>query len=116
MSSSNTKMYSKDGPDEFKPLTEIEFATREGKRSDLLSNNKIKVNASIVGSLDLTFGEKLKPVIDEAIDISEGRLKGIRMLLASHPDPRITSGAVKSDLGLMSHPNFLDGAKCLQKA
>ena len=38
------------------------------------------------------------------------------MLLASHPDPRITSGAVKSDLGLMSHPNFLDGAKCLQKA
>ena len=116
MSSSNTVMYSKDGPDEFKPLTEIKFATQEGKRSDLLSNNKIKVNASIVGSLDLTYGEKLKPVIDEAIDISEGRLKGIRMLLASHPDPRITSGAVKSDLGLMLHPNFLDGAKCLQKA
>ena len=84
MSSSNTIMYGKDGPDEFKPLTEIEFATKEAKRSDLIINNKVKVNSSIVGSLDLTFGNKLDPVIEKALDISEGRLKGIRMLLASH--------------------------------
>jgi predicted TIM-barrel fold metal-dependent hydrolase len=38
------------------------------------------------------------------------------MLLASHADPRITSGAVKSDLNLMLHPNFIEGARCLQKA
>ena len=38
------------------------------------------------------------------------------MLLASHTDPRISSGAVKSDLGLMLHPNFIDGAKCIQNA
>ena len=116
MSSSNTIMYGKDGPDEFKPLTEIEFATKEAKRSDLIINNKVKVNSSIVGSLDLTFGNKLEPVIEKALDISEGRLKGIRMLLASHADPRITSGAVKSDLNLMLHPNFIEGARCLQSA
>ena len=56
MSSSNTKIYLKDGPEEFKTLSEIEFATNEGKRADLISDNKVKVNASIVGSLDLTFG------------------------------------------------------------
>ena len=69
-----------------------------------------------MGSLDLTHGNKLKPVIEKGIEVSGGRLKGIRMLLASHKDPRITSGAVKSDLGLMLHPNFIEGAKCLQDA
>ena len=116
MSSSNTKIYSKDGLEEFKPLNEIEFATSEGKRADLIPNNKVKVNASIVGSVDLTYGNKLQPVLEKAVNISEGRLKGIRMLLASHTDPRISSGAVKSDLGLMLHPNFIEGAKCIQNA
>ena len=116
MSSSNTKIYSKDGLEEFKPLTEIEFATSEGKRADHIPDNKVKVNASIVGSVDLTYGNKLQPVLEKAVNISEGRLKGIRMLLASHTDPRISSGAVKSDLGLMLHPNFIDGAKCIQDA
>ena len=116
MSSSNTKIYSKDGLEEFKPLTEIEFATSEGKRADLIPNNKVKVNASIVGSVDLTYGNKLQPVLEKAVNISEGRLKGIRMLLASHTDPRISSGVVKSDLGLMLHPNFIEGAKCIQNA
>ena len=116
MSSSNTKIYSKNGLEEFKPLKEIEFATSEGRRADLIPNNKVKVNASIVGSVDLTYGNKLQPVLEKAVNISEGRLKGIRMLLASHIDPRISSGAVKSDLGLMLHPNFIDGAKCIQNA
>ena len=116
MSSSNTKIYSKDGLEEFKPLKEIEFATSEGKRADLIPNNKVKVNASIVGSVDLTYGNKLQPVLEKAVNISEGRLKGIRMLLASHTDPRISSGVVKSDLGLMLHPNFIEGAKCIQNA
>ena len=116
MSSSNTEIYLKNGPEEFKPLSEIEFATNEGKRADLIKNNKVKVNASIVGSLDLTYGNKLKPVIEKGLEISEGRLKGIRMLLAAHPDPRIKSGAVKSDLSLMSHPKFVEGARCLQDA
>lgn len=116
MSSSNTKIYAKDGPEEFRPLSEIKFATDEAKRADLIPNNHVKVNASIVGSVDLTFGKKLKPVLEKAINISEGRLKGIRMLLASHQDPRINSGAVRSDLGLMLHPNFIDGAKCIQNA
>jgi len=116
MSSSNTEIYSKDGLEEFKPLNEIEFATSEGKRADLIPNNKVKVNASIVGSVDLTYGNKLQPVLEKAVNISEGRLKGIRMLLASHIDPRISSGAVKSDLGLTLHPNFIDGAKCIQNA
>ena len=102
MSSSNTKIYAKSGPDEFKPLAEIEFATNEGKRADLIPNNNVKVNASIVGSMDLTFGKKLQPVLEKGVQISEGRLKGIRMLLAAHPDPRITSGAVKSKLASTS--------------
>ena len=71
MSSSNTEIYLKNGPEEFKPLSEIEFATNEGKRADLIKNNKVRVNASIVGSLDLTYGNKLKPAIEKGLEISE---------------------------------------------
>ena len=45
-------IYSKDCPDEFKTLTEIKFATQEGKRSYLLSNNKITTKFLYI-SLDL---------------------------------------------------------------
>ena len=36
------------------------------------------------------------------------------MLLAAHPDKSISSGAVKSDLGIMMDQKFLDGAKILE--
>ena len=55
MSSSNTKIYLQDGLEEFRTLSEIEFATNEGKRADFIPDNKVKVNASIVGSLNSSF-------------------------------------------------------------
>ena len=36
MSSSNTKIYLQDGLEEFRTLSEIEFATNEGKRADFI--------------------------------------------------------------------------------
>ena len=43
--------------------------------------NKCKLNEAIVGSLDLDMVKKLIPVIEKAISLGKGKLKGIRMLL-----------------------------------
>ena len=37
------------------------------------------------------------------------------MLLAAHNDERISSGAVKTKTGIMLDPNFIEGAKILEK-
>ena len=115
MSSANTQIYDKFSHKEYETIPEIIFAFNEYKNA---KNNKIshcQMNESIVGSLDLRYGKKLIPVIERGLELSNGKLKGIRMLLAAHPDKSISSGAVKSDLGIMMDPKFLDGAKILQK-
>ena len=115
MSSANTKIYDKNAAKEFESIPEIIFACEQGEKAKAIYPHKCKVNESIVGSLDLRHGEKIMPVIEKAISLSKGKLKGIRMLLASHSDPKITSGAVKASLGIMKDPKFLEGAKILQK-
>ena len=115
MSSANTKIYDKNSPKEFESIPEIKFAYEEAEKAKNKFSNKCKINESIVGSLDLRYGEKLIPVIEKSISISKGKLKGIRMLLAAHPDTSISSGAVKTQLGIMKDPEFLNGAKILQK-
>ena len=115
MSSANTEIYDKKSPKEFETVPEIIFACKEAEKAKNKFSNKYKINESIVGSLDLRYGKKLIPVIEKAISISKGKLKGIRMLLAAHSDPSISSGAVKTSLGIMKDPKFLEGAKILQK-
>ena len=115
MSSANTKIYDKNSAKEYESIPEIVFACIQAEKAKNVDTNKCKLNESIVGSLDLRYGKKLIPVIEKAISLSQGKLKGIRMLLASHSDPNISSGAVKTPLAIMKDPKFLEGAKVLQK-
>ena len=114
MSSANTKIYDKSSAKEYETIPEIIFAYDQAEKARTIDSNKCKINESIIGSLDLRHGEKLIPVIEKAISLSKGKLKGIRMLLASHSDPNISSGAVKTPMGIMKDPKFLEGAKILQ--
>ncbi len=114
MSSANTKIYDQNS-NEFSTLPEIKFAHEQYLDS---KNNKLyqcSINNSIVGALDLRYGNKLTPVIEKGLKISNGKLKGIRMLLAAHNDERISSGAVKTKTGIMLDTNFIEGAKILEK-
>ena len=115
MSSANTKIYDQNS-NEFSTLPEIKFAHEQYLDS---KNNKLyqcSINNSIVGALDLRYGNKLTPVIEKGLKISNGKLKGIRMLLAAHNDERISSGAVKTKPSIMLDPNFIEGAKILEKS
>ena len=115
MSSANTQIYDKTSAKEYESIPEIVFACSEAEKAKNIVTNKCKINESIVGSLDLRYGKKLLPVIEKAISLSNGKLKGIRMLLAAHSDPNISSGAIKTPLAIMNDPKFLEGAKILQE-
>ena len=114
MSSANTKIYDQNS-NEFSTLPEIKFAHEQYLDSKNNKLYKCSINNSIVGALDLRYGNKLTPVIEKGLEISNGKLKGIRMLLAAHNDERISSGAVKTKMGIMLNPNFIEGAKILEK-
>ena len=115
MSSANKEIY--DGPpsNEYSSLPEIKFAYNEFLRAKENQLNKCQINSSIVGALDLRYGEKLVPVIEKALQISNNKLKGIRMLLAAHSDKKVSSGAVETQIGIMLDPKFLEGAKVIEK-
>ncbi len=114
MSSANTKIYDQNS-NEFSTLPEIKFAYEQYLDSKNNKLNQCSINNSIVGALDLRYGKKLTPVIEKGLEISNGKLKGIRMLLAAHNDERISSGAVKTKTGIMLDPDFIEGAKILEK-
>ena len=114
MSSANTKIYNQNS-NESSTLPEIKFAYKQYLEAKNNKLNKCSVNNSIVGALDLRYGNKLTPVIEKGLEISNGKLTGIRMLLAAHNDERISSGAVKTRTGIMLDPNFIAGAKVLEK-
>ncbi len=114
MSSANTKIYN-NNLNESSTLPEIKFAYEQYLESKNNKLNQCSVNNSIVGALDLRYGNKLTSVIEKGLEISNGKLTGIRMLLAAHKDERVSSGAVKTKPSIMLDPNFMEGAKVLEK-
>ena len=100
-------MYYKNCPKEYETFPEIIFDYDQGEKAKSIGANKCKLNEAIVGSLDLRHGEKLIQVIEKAISLSKGKLKGIRMLLAAHSDSKISSGAVKTPPGIMKDIKFI---------
>ncbi len=115
MSSANTKIYNDPSTNEYSSLPEIKFAYNEFLKAKCNQLNKYQINSSIVGALDLRYGEKLVPVIEKSLEISNNKLKGIRMLLAAHSDKRVISGALETQIGIMLDPKFLEGAKVLER-
>jgi predicted TIM-barrel fold metal-dependent hydrolase len=89
-------MYRRGSPPEAAPLGEIEFANGVAAMSASGRYGDCAVNAAIVGRVDLTAGQRARPVLEQGIALSGGRLRGIRHGLAWDPSPAI-SQARKAD-------------------
>lgn len=70
--------YRRGGPDEFKPVGEIEFleSVAEGAAADVTI--KPRVAAAIVGHADLLLGDAVAPVLQAHLAASPNRFRGIR--------------------------------------
>lgn len=71
-------MYRPDGPDALKPLGETEFANEVAAESASGRHGPTRVNAGIVGHVDLLLGDEVALVLDAHLAIAPERFRGIR--------------------------------------
>src|ERR1700732_5227902 len=82
-------MYRADGPQEMRPVGEIEFANGAAAMSASGGYGKPRICAGIVGHADLTLGARVRQVLEAMIASGGGRFGGVsgfRFISASHPD------------------------------
>ena len=104
--------YRKDGPDELKPVGEVEFLERVAERAAADPAIKPRVAAAIVGHADLLLGAAVAPVLEAHLAASPQRFRGIR-----HSATWDASEALRSEApqGLFGDRRFRRGFACLEK-
>jgi L-fuconolactonase len=102
--------YRKDGPEHLKPLGETEFVVQQAKQTEELGGAVI---AGIVGRVDLQLGDGLEDVLNQHMELSEGRFKGIRHNAARAEHPEALSIAGSAPEGLYDDAKFRNGLKVL---
>jgi len=73
-----SSMYRADGPEEFRVVGETEFVQGIAAISASGGYGELRACAGIVGSADLTLGDRVVPVLEAQIAASPNRFRGIR--------------------------------------
>jgi len=71
-------MYRADGPEEMKPIGEVEFVNGIAAMSASGGYGKSKLCAAIIGHADLLLGKRVVPVLEALAAAGNGRFRGIR--------------------------------------
>ena len=99
-----------DGPEHLKCLGETEYVVEQAKLSEQGEGGKAVI-AAIVSSADLTLGSTLADVLEQHIELGQGRFRGIRMAAARDPNPETLLLPAQAPEGLYGLPAFRQGMK-----
>jgi predicted TIM-barrel fold metal-dependent hydrolase len=80
-----SSMYREDGPEEMKPLGEVEFANGMAAMSASGQFGPSRLCAGIVGFADLTRGKPVRRILESMTRVAGERFKGIRTLATWSP-------------------------------
>lgn len=83
--------YRAGGPEEMRPVGEVEFANGQAAMSASGGYGPARIAAGIVGTADLTLGDRVRPVLEALISAGNGRLKGIRLSAGFDEDRSISA-------------------------
>ena len=106
-------MYRIDGPDEMKPVGEVEFVQGLAAASATGLYGPGRAAAAIVGHANLNLGDAVKPVLEALQAASPNRFRGIRHTVTWDDNPEVANTAAHKIKGQMSSDNFRAGAKIL---
>lgn len=106
-------MYRQDGPEELKPVGEVEFVQGLAAASASGLYGKTRAAASIVGHANLNLGNRVEPVLDALMAASPNRFRGIRHSVTWDPDPTVENTAAHNMEGQLSSEIFRAGARIL---
>ena len=102
-------MYRVAGPPELRPVGETEFVAGIAAMSDSGAYGKTRVAAGIVGSADLTLGDRVEPVLEAHLRAGGGRFRGVRHSAGWDADPIIGNSRADMQPHLYARPNFREG-------
>src|SRR3954452_6287603 len=108
-------MYRADGPEEMKPVGEVEFVQGIAAASASGVYGPARAAASIVGHANLNLGEKVAPVLEALQAASPNRFRGIRHSVTWDSHPELENTAAHKAEGQLSSDNFRAGAKVLAR-
>ena len=103
-------MYRAAGPDELRPVGEVEFVQGLAAASASGVYGETRAAAAIVGHADLKLGQGVASVLETLQAASPNRFKGIRHNVTWSPDPSLED---RETQGIMSNDTFRAGARVL---
>ena len=108
-------MYRADGPEEMRPVGEVEFVQGLAAASASGLYGPTRVAAAIVGHANLNLAERVEPVLEALKAASPNRFRGIRHSVTWDPHPEVENTAAHKMEGQLSSNNFQAGARVLAR-
>ena len=105
-------MYRTDGPEELRPVGEVEFVQGLAAASASGVYGPSKAAAGIIGHADLKLADRVGPVLDTLQAASPNRFRGIRHSVTWSPDPELEN---REPQGILADSHFREGAKVLSQ-
>ncbi len=108
-------MYRIDGPEEMRPVGEVEFVQGLAAASANGLYGPGRAAAAIVGHANLNLGEQVEPVLEALQAASSNRFRGIRHSVTWDPHPEVENTAAHNTQGQLASENFRAGALVLSR-
>ena len=108
-------MYRSDGPEEMRPVGEVEFVQGLAAASASGLYGPGRAAAAIVGHANLNLGDRVEPVLDALRAASPNRFRGIRHSVTWDSHPEVENTAAHQIEGQMASQNFRAGARVLAR-
>ena len=105
-------MYRADGPEELRPVGEVEFVQGLAAASASGLYGPGRVAAAIIGHANLNLGDRVEPVLDALQAASPNRFRGIRHSANWDPHPEVENRGFE---GQLASENFRAGARALAR-
>ena len=104
-------MYRPDGPESERPLGETEFVTGCAAMAASGAFGPAKACAAMFGKVDMTLGAAVRPLLEQHLERSAGRFKGVRYSTGWSASDRIPNAAAAE--GLLVDPAVVEAARVL---
>ena len=108
-------MYRADGPEEMRPVGEVEFVQGLAAASASGLYGPGRAAAAIVGHANLNLGERVAPVLEALLAASPNRFRGIRHSVTWDPHPEVENTAAHKIQGQLASTQFRAGARVLAR-
>ena len=108
-------MYRADGPEEMRPVGEVEFVQGLAAASASGDYGRSRAAAAIVGHANLNLGDDVEPVLEALQTASPNRFRGIRHSVTWDRHPEVENTSAHNMEGQLSSNNFRAGARVLAR-